>query len=386
MRIKYLAMAAAALTASGIGALGACGSGDDVGPSDASMDTTAADGAMPDHAADAPPSSDSAAMDGGMVTEGGEGGPVIEAGEAGEAAAKVATFLVHFNQAANQLPEGLWELQGGLPIVGLSPLATLVTVPSDGGAQPFGSVGEAGTAANSNTLGIVTDVSGNVYVGVGSFTPDAGPVPAPGVYKFAPDGGEGVLFSSASGMNVPNGLDFFGTRLFVADSEGSIFVIDSAGNASVWSSDPLLAPDPTACDGGIALPIGANGIVHANNTMYVTNTNHGRIVSIPIEGDGGAGAAATVAESCSALLGADGVTFDSTNGSLIAAVNVQNKIVRVNIGDGGASIVTSGGPLDFPASVFIDTVGGQRRLLFTNAAFFSPPDAGRPGLLAFPLQ
>ncbi|HZU82973.1 MAG TPA: hypothetical protein VE987_08660, partial [Polyangiaceae bacterium] len=298
-----------------------------------------------------------------------------------------AAFLIHFDGTKGQLPEGLWKLgDAGTPIVGLAPLATLVTVSADGGAETFGAVGEAGTAVNTFTLGITTDVAGNVYAGIGSLMLDAGPAPAPGVYKFPPGGGAGTLFSSDPGMNFPNGLTFIGSSLFVADSYGAVYVIDAQGTASVWSSDALLAPDPTACSGSVPLPIGANGLVHDANNVYVSNTNHGRIVKIPMSADGGAGTASVLVEDCAALAGADGVVLDTKDGSLIVAVNVQNKIVRVSTGDGGTSVVTSGPPLDSPASVLIDSVpDGGRRLLFTNAAFFSAADAGRPGLLALPI-
>jgi len=72
-----------------------------------------------------------------------------------------------------------------------------------------------------------------------------------------------------------------------------------------------------------------------------------------------------------------------SDGKIIVAVNVQNKIVRVAM-SGQMSVVASGAPLDFPASVVIDSMDAGRRLLFTNAALFSG-DAGRPGVLALPI-
>jgi len=325
-----------------------------------------------------------ARAEGGAAGEGGieagaEGGT---GGGAGEGGGSLVTFLAHFDTA--HLPEGLWELgDGGPPIASWAMLGTLVTVASDGGTQVFGNAGDAG-ASGSLTLGITTDVSGNVYVGVATMTPDAGPVPAPGVYKFPPDGGIGTLFSSAPGMTFANGLDFIGSTLYVADSTGAVYAIDTAGNASVWSADPLLAPDLTACEGGPPAPIGANGIAHDSNNVYVTNTNHGRIVKIPVLADGGAGTATTLVESCAALVGSDGLVLDKKDQSLIVAVNAQNKIVRVATSDGGTTVVTSGSPLDFPASVVIDSVDGGRRLLFTNLALLSG-DAGKPGVLALPI-
>jgi sugar lactone lactonase YvrE len=295
--------------------------------------------------------------------------------------AAVPVFLAHFS--TSQLPEGIWARgDAGAPVVGLTQLASLVTVSTDGGTEPFGAIVEAGAASNSNALGIATDPGGNVYVGVGTLMPDAGVVPVPGVYKFPPTGGSGTLFSSTPAMNFPNGLTFIGTTLYVADSAGVIYTIDPAGTAAVWSSNALLAPNPAACNGMLPAAIGANGVVHDATNLYVTNSNYGRIVKIPIDADGGAGSASALVEDC-ALVGADGLTLDTKDNSLIVAINIQNKIVRVSQ-SGTIGVLASGAPLDFPASVVIDSVGGSRRLLITNAALFSGA-MGQPGVLALPI-
>ncbi|MBV9949152.1 MAG: hypothetical protein JOZ69_20050 [Myxococcales bacterium] len=414
MRYASLLWSFAASSALASLALGVQACGDDNGTTpmnDASTPDTGADGTLPpdtgvgaDGGADAKPQPEAgggdakadadaaadarpdATTDGGGADAGDAARPDGDAGAAD--AGPLPIFLVHF--APNQLPEGLWLLDGGeagvtTPVVSWAPQATLVTVGSDGGVSIFGAV-EAGAPTGTNTLGITTDPSGNVYVGIATFTPDAGVVPPPGVYKFPPTGGPGTLFSSDPAMNFPNGLDYIDGQLFVADSEGTIFTVDlTTGTATPWSSDPLLAPDPAACDGGLPNPIGANGIVHDTANVFVTNTNHGRIVKIPLGADGGAGTAATLIESCSALLGADGLVLDPTDNSLIVAANVQNKIVRVNAGGTTTTVLPSGGPLDFPASVVIQgTPDAGRRLLFTNLSL-DVPDSGKAGLLAFPL-
>jgi sugar lactone lactonase YvrE len=274
-------------------------------------------------------------------------------------------------------------------VVGFAPLATLVTVGADGGVQTFATLTDA-AASNTFTLGIVSPgPNANVYVGVGTMiAADAGPeagsiVPAPGVYRGSAAGGF-ALWSAAPSMRFPNGFDLVGNTLFVADSGGTIFRIDlTTSTATAWSTDPLLAPNVAACAGVVGLPIGANGIVHDANNFYVTNTDYGRIVKLPMAADGGS--ASVLVEDCTALAGADGVVLDTRDNSLLVAVNVQDKIVRVATTDGGTSVVTSGSPLDSPASVFIDSTDAGRRLLFTNAAFFSMPDAALPGLLELPI-
>ncbi len=312
-----------------------------------------------------------------------------------EAATAAPAFLTKLDKSQGQLTEGLWEVSpsavkgigtNGTPLLGYAVLGKIIAVAGDGGATDFGVAGDAG-ALTTFTLGITTDATGNVYVGVaaGGAPPNA---PAPGIWKFPPTGGAGSLFSPAGAvtpaMAFANGLDFIGTDLFVADSEGRIYKINAAGTAAVWSSDPLLAADKAACGGMVPLSIGANGIVHDTNNVYVTNTNFGRLIKIPIAMDGSAGTPVVIKEDCAALVGADGLVIDPTNGTFIVALNVQNSLVRVTQ-TGAVTVLASGPPLASPASVLIDTTGNQRRLLVTNSTFFTAADAGSPGLLALPI-
>lgn len=305
-------------------------------------------------------------------------------------AAAAPAFIAHFSKADGQLPEGLWRM-GAQTFVGWAPLAALETVTSSGSTQTFAALG---AASNTFTLGITSNTQGDVYVGVGaaavvggapaSATPVA---PAPGVYVVPGDGGAPVSFSLGSNaspaMRFPNGLAFLGSDLFVADSEGIVYKVDATGAAAVWSHDPSLAPSQPACAGVVPLAIGANGIASDGANVYVTNTNYGRVLAIPIAADGSAGAVRTIAEDCATLAGADGIAIDH-DGSFLVAINAQNRIARVQPG-GSLDVVLEGAPLDTPASLFIDEGVASRRLLITNSSFFSAADAGAPGLLALPL-
>lgn len=303
------------------------------------------------------------------------------ASDAHEAGGAAPTFLAHISGN----PEGLWQVTAGSPIVGIAGAATLLTV-SGGTTTTFSSLatGDAG-ALNTFTLGITSDTAGNVYVGVAAT--GATPNPAPGIYKIAGAGGVATLFSAASAvtpaMNFANGLDFMGGNLYVADSNGTIYKVGPTGTASVWAMDQLLNPDMMAC-GGFPFAIGANGITHDTSAFYVTNTDHGRLVKIPIQTDGTAGTATALVDNCD-MKGADGVAFDSVTNSILVAVNMPNRIERVSL-TGQRTVLFSGAPLDAPASLFIETTASGRRLLITNAAFFdADPTAAQPGLLALPL-
>lgn len=293
----------------------------------------------------------------------------------GDAPTKV---LARFDKPKGELPEGLWR-SGTTNIVALSPAASLVDVDATGLVTTLKTLG---AAANTFTLGIVGSADGTLYVGVGAAAAvggaaaDALPVsPAPGVYAIGTDGGVRTFSDGRCAvppMRFANGLAFRGNDLFVADSEGAIYTIDPGGTATVWSADPLLAPSQRACGGIVPLAVGANGLVIDADAAYVTNTNFGRVLRIPIDRNGAAGTPFVVAEDCALLAGADGLVEDA-DGSFLVAVNAQNRIARVTRA-GAIMVVASGPPLDTPASLVIDA--DNRQLVVTTSSFFSAADAG----------
>jgi hypothetical protein len=326
-----------------------------------------------------------------------DAGSKTDAGADVDAAPAVPTVVAKFNPAMGQLTEGLWEVSPdavdfvgttGTPITAWVPLAAPVTIGHSGAASSFGTLA-SGAVQSTYTLGVITDANGNVYYAVAAAA--AAPNdPAPGIYRIASSGGMATPFTLGSAvtpaMEFANGLDFKGSDLFVADSEGVIYQVSPTGVATVWSNDPLLAPSMTACGGAVPLPIGANGIVHDANNFYVTNTNYGRLVKIPIGADGSAGAASVIKEDCTALVGADGLLIDPRDSTFIIALNVQNKVIRMAMDGSALSVLAAGGPFANPASPIIDTSGGERRVIVSNTAFFTPADAGlSPGLVEFPI-
>jgi sugar lactone lactonase YvrE len=313
--------------------------------------------------------------------------------DAGVATLGALSFVAQFSESAYQLPEGLWATGAGAPIVSWAPLATLVTGPAaDGGAHTV-----LGAPSGTLTAGITSDTNGNLYVGVmaastlgdGTTSPSSS-TPAPGIYEVPADGGAPSLFSAGANPTPPmyaaNGLVFVGSNLFVADSEGVIYEVAPDGTATAWSNDSSLAQASSsapgcATDAGAIVPlsIGANGIAvdaaHAN--LYVTNTDFGRVLKFPITSTG-AGPVSKIVEDCS-IAGADGIQVAS-DGSLIVAVNAQNKIVRVTTA-GELTVLAEGGALQTPASILIQ---GEQLLITNSTFFYAQPDGGappQPGLL-----
>ena len=185
-------------------------------------------------------------------------------------------------------------------------------------------------------------------------------------------------------MNFANGLLMDGTDLFVADSGGTIFKIKDDATVATWVSDPLLQGTDLSCMYAAPFPIGANGIVKIGTDFYVSNTNLGSIVKIPIKADGSAGTPAVVAgPSCDKLGGIDGIAIDSDGKSILGVLNSQSKIVRIDAA-GTITDVFAGKPLDNPASIVVP-FGAPATAYITNSAFFDMA-MPMPGLIQYVLK
>jgi hypothetical protein len=308
-----------------------------------------------------------------------------DTGPDGGAETLTFTKVASFTAAAGQLPEGL-VVQSGTPIVGFAPLGKLVKVFPDGGTEDFASFAAVN---NTFTLGLALDTANSVYVAIAAT--GAGPVPVPGIYNTAPEGGVAppTKFDQGASFAFANGLDFIGTDLYVSDSTGTIFKVDAAGAVSAWKADPLLTGDVAACASQNGFPIGVNGITHDDDYVYGVNLDKGIFFRIKREMDGGAGTVEVLYQNCD-FFGADGVVRD-TDGTFIVANNPKNRIDRVTVSGTTAAWKTigSGAPLDGPASVVIEGVAPNKKLWVTNTAFGSSAvDGGNPApsLVSAPLQ
>jgi len=320
------------------------------------------------------PTSDGSPSDTGASTDANDGAVAEKL---------VFTTVASFSGPSFELPEGV-VISGGAPIVGFAPQGRIVRVLGDGGTEPFATF--AG-ASQTYVVGLALDPSNNVYAAIAQT--GATPVPAPGIYKIAPDGGTPVPLS-VTGFGFPNGLDFIGTDLYVGDSTGKILKVDSLGNATVWKSDPELVGGQSVCMSQNGFDIGVNGIAHDDTYVYGVNLDKGSFFRIKRDaGDGGAGSVEVLYKNCD-FFGADGVVRDS-DGTFIVANNGKNRIDRVTVSGTTATWKTigSGAPLDGPASVFIEGSGNNKKLWVTNSAFGSAATDGgqpKPSLVSAPLK
>ena len=288
--------------------------------------------------------------------------------------AGTVTVLATFNPANQELPDGIAVIPGhgnhpGTPIVGFNPKGQAVYVAPDGSYTNYATF--SSFTSSDRLLGLDSDRHGNVYLAVASFAPTIPGDPLPGIYKVAAGSDTPTRFSSPSTppMTLPNGIELVGTDLYVADSNGFIFKVDSSGNTVLWSNHPSLVGNQTACS-PVPLPtprpFGADGITHDKHNVYITNFDYGRIVRFPIKRDGTAGTPVTVVQSC-AYQGAKGIAVDK-HGSLLFNSQLNNTLYRV-APDGTVTVLLSGKPpFDQPGNMRIDGHGKHKRLLVPNFA------------------
>lgn len=284
--------------------------------------------------------------------------------------------VARLDGSAGQLPEGL-AVRGDTAYLNYVATSEVVAVDlKTGEVSPHGSLPKP--APNMGFVSGLALHGDDLFGALVSFAPAV----QPGVYKVVP-GGDAELYAKHPAMAFPNGLAFDDAgRMYITDSAaGAIFRVTADGKkVEKWLAHPYLAGAKDACGegNGVGVPfdIGANGIAIDGDTIFVSNTDYGKIVRVDIQKDGAAGTPELFVEADCQLSGADGVTI-APDGDLIVAINHQHKLVRVTRdGDDAGRVTTlvSGDPLDFPASV---TFEGST-LYISNFAFL---DAKTPGLL-----
>jgi sugar lactone lactonase YvrE len=154
-------------------------------------------------------------------------------------------------------------------------------------------------------------------------------------------------------------------NLYVADSSlGVVWRIPSAGGeATVWASGPALQK--------ISL-FGANGVAVHDNAVWVSNTDQGTIVQIPVERDGTAGAIRTVATGFPGDIGSFSVI--GHDNAILAALTRSNQVVFIRSGEQSQVLSTALDGLSNPTAVALR----HHKLYVANGAYFTGVD---PNLL-----
>jgi len=235
--------------------------------------------------------------------------------------------------------------------------------------------------------GLMVDAKGDLYIALAAGADR-------GVYRMDRQGAVELLPGSNQ-IFFANGLAF--------DDRGNLYITESVSIASpgpppvpgpggIWrirrgGQVELCLRDESLAGTGVLkqpVPIGANGIAYIHGQLFVTNTEKGTVLRVPVWRDGSLGipqlwkTLEDVPES--PLAGAplpvcgDGLVFD-VFGNIYVAVLTRSAVVRLNAWNRAQRTVAAFqladdlplyAPLDFPASLFFGTGKGERRNLFVT--------------------
>jgi hypothetical protein len=285
--------------------------------------------------------------------------------------------LIHYDLGAGRQPEAIVAEPGGAVDIGLGPAAQVERLTPDGRRRviaqlPRPSDGGVDTPVLgfSMTTGLVRTADGTLYIGYA-----AGHDDLTGIWRVRP-GGRPVRIAALPATSFPNGMDLDERtgRLYFSDSTRStIWSLSLHGGDLVpWLTGPELDLGPDN--------LGVNGLKIHNGAVWVTNSQHGALLRIPITRKGRPGRVET---RVSGISGLDDFTFTGRGDTVISAVNIANKVVLIRPDGSYETVLTTADGLSGATSVAVhrDTV------FVTNGAFIPvPPLPQDPNLLVATLR
>lgn len=266
------------------------------------------------------------------------------------------------------LPEGVAVDNRGNVYVSMLPTGEIKKMSPNG---QWSTVARLNPGRDGLLVALTLSASGDIYVPLAANVEDPA-ADTKGVWRIRPDGAT-QLVAALPQSGLPNQLAFAKTGdLYVSDSAlGVIWRISRAGQVSKWLDHPLLRGNEQACpDIALPLSVGVNGLAFGpGGDLYAANTDTGNIVRIPIHPKTGQPGTPTVAAGGCAWKGADGIAFDVQD-NLYAALNGQNRLVRMSWMGDVETLATAADGLDFPTNIaFGTTRGDQTSLYLVNLAF-----------------
>jgi hypothetical protein len=259
-------------------------------------------------------------------------------------------ILVHLDFSRGQTPENLALEPDGSADVTFAEAAQVARVSPAGRVRILAQLPEpvGGAAcqvlgpllrAQALTVGIVRDHAGSLYVSFCTGSPGL-----QGIWRVSPDGSASRIAALPAG-GIPNGmaLDDRDGFIYVADSLLSVIwrVSIADGAVSAWARGPQLAPG-----GGL----GANGLRLHDGAVWVSNTQLGTLLRIPVQPDGSAGPIQTIA---TGLAGIDDFAFTGPGPSapVLAAINRFSTVVLIRPDGSRQTVLTAADGLSNPSAV-----------------------------------
>ncbi len=249
--------------------------------------------------------------------------------------------VVHFDVAAGQNAENITLDGGRAVVVSLDGSRQVVRVDATGTVRPVATL-PAPTApgASGSVTGVARASDGTLYVGY-----RAGTAELTGIWRITRTGAAPRRIAALPAGSFPNGMAITDRDrvLYVADSAlGVVWRIPTAGGAAqLWASETALTPVSN---------IGANGVKVGGGAVWVSNTDRGLLLRIPIRPGGAAGAVQTAA---SGLPGIDDFAFTAQNNGVLAAINAERRVVLLRADGTRTTVLTAADGLQNPTSIAV---------------------------------
>ncbi|MEU5637446.1 SMP-30/gluconolactonase/LRE family protein [Streptomyces rishiriensis] len=289
----------------------------------------------------------------------------------GEATVSDPHVVAHLQFARGESPENIALEPDGSADLTLSNARQVLNVTRQGRTRVLATLPEV---ANPHTpvvgsavvLGIARAQDGTLFVNYATGTA------ATGVWRVPAHGGTPRQIAQLPPTGFPNGLALDERRgvLYAADSVlGTVWRVPRAGGApTAWATGAALEPrNPRP-----AAKVGANGLRFHRGAVWVSNTNAGTLLRVPVRENGSAGAIETRATGLYALDDFDFV--ERHRDTALAAMTGGSEVALVRPDGTHRVVLTPGDGLSNPTSVAVR----GRTVYVTSAAYFTRKD---PNLL-----
>nr|WTB35394.1 hypothetical protein OG781_43400 [Streptomyces sp. NBC_00830] len=261
--------------------------------------------------------------------------------------------LAAFDVTAQQQPENITLEPGGAADLTFNRSRQVGRVSANGSLKILTTLPQS-TTGSAIASGIVRLADGTLYVNYNAGSES-------GIWRISQDGQHAVQFVALPDAKFLNGLalDKGQDALYATDStSGTVWKVSlKTGAASIWAQGTELLPTSPVGKG-------VNGIKVHNGAVWVSNTQLGTLLRIPIEAHGAAGPITTVAQG---VTGIDDFAFTGKGDTVIAAQNAISQASIVDPDGTHETVLTAEDGLSNPTSV---AVRGSK-VYVTNGAYFT---------------
>jgi sugar lactone lactonase YvrE len=252
-----------------------------------------------------------------------------------------AREVAHFDVNTLQQPENITLEHGGAADVTFNRARQVARIGTDGSVTILATL-PAPATGTATASGIVRGKDGSLYVNYNAGSQS-------GIWRIAPGGGTPVQVVALPDVKVLNGLalDQGQDTLYATDSRsGTVWKVSlHSGTASLWAQGVELEPSTASSSG-----FGANGIKVHDGAVWVSNTDKGTLLRIPIGAHGAAGAVTTVAQGLTAI---DDFAFTGDGDTVLAAQNFVSEVSLVHPDGTHQTVLTATDGLSNPTSIAV---------------------------------